>query len=347
MYRDQSDVSGGISAIEVADQLKREMTLWADTVIEDFKTAMRCGETYLRWGDKLMYTIGGDVWVDEAWWIETAKCLFEIKKPKNNSLNGLSELEILIFHNLNKFKKIALDKINYWYREEELHDSEYWWRLIGLVDPGHPFILEILEEPETIKDLVFLANLGYPKGKENCRNIIMDDSSKPEWYRVWDLCRDLRAEVIFEILPESLMRKIHSQANLIALKSPEQDYDVFSILYPAIKLNWEDTIELLSQNPIYLNFLGRELWHHALCERAVLEWSLTSRRQLAQKFAILSKHIVDSISRCGRWGEMSLPVHNAFADATREKTTDEAMIDLDKLAQIAIAWKRSLLPSIS
>jgi hypothetical protein len=169
--------------IDITDSLKNETTAWADQVIERFKMAMRSGETYLRWNEPLMYRKGGDAWVDEAWWIETAKELFEEQHTKYN-VNSV--LEILVYHYPEQFRTIALKRIEEWYKDDP-GDHSNWYDLAAVVDPCHPLLIELLDEAMEVSDWTFLANLGHLKAKITCHNWIIDCLAESQLFYVWEL----------------------------------------------------------------------------------------------------------------------------------------------------------------
>ncbi|BAZ17080.1 hypothetical protein NIES4071_89580 [Calothrix sp. NIES-4071] len=58
----------------ISNNQRKTMTAWADYIIEEAKQKMYKGENYLIW-DGIYYCKAGDAWINESWWIETAKIL--------------------------------------------------------------------------------------------------------------------------------------------------------------------------------------------------------------------------------------------------------------------------------
>ena len=297
--------------IEITDSLKNETTEWADQVIERFKTAMRSGETYLRWNNPLMYRKGGDAWVAESWWIETARVLFEEQDRKYEGLGGIPALEILVFHYPEQFKKIALTKIDTWHEKYGLVDPEYWYDIAALTDMNHPFLLECLQHIDW-EDMAVLANMGHLKAINLCRDWLEDsleEVSESNFNFVWLFLDKLDRQVILEILSEETTHQIYKEAKEIALKKRIRDtYNHDLILLTAIKLGWEDVIDELSKNLefFYFDSGGTDF----ISSETILEWSLSSKKFFTQQLVLISKKTAKDI--------------------------------LEQYIQLAIAWKRSL-----
>ena len=321
--------------IDITDSLKNETTAWADQVIERFKVAMRSGETYLRWNEPLMYRKGGDAWVDESWWIETAKGLFEEQHTKYN-VNSV--LEILVYHYPDQLGVIALERIEEWYKDDP-GDHSNWYDLAAVVDPCHPLLIELLDEAMEVSDWTFLANLGHLKAKITCHNWIIDCLAESELFYVWELLYKLDKQVISEILPQNSINQIHEEAKIIALQKPDPDkYDHFQILLPAIKLGWEDVIDDLSKNLEFFYYLEDQILYfggaNSLCDRMILEWSLSSKKCFTQQLVLISKRVLDISPFLDKINVVSKFDYSPIKLTERDK--------LEKSIHLAIAWKRSL-----
>jgi hypothetical protein len=348
--------------IEITDSLKNETTAWADQVIERFKAAMRSGETYLRWNEPLMYRKGGDAWVDESWWIETAKEIFAKQDRKHNINHAL---EILVYHYPEQFKTVALDRIEKWCktnptleffvsynpvrtialnRIEELYkehgDTESWYDLIAATNSCHPVLIDLLNYPDSPNELAFLANLGHLKAINDCRSLIIDCLTKVDLSSVWKLFHRLDKKLVIEILSERQIEQIKSLATEIASKKSEfEDYEHFSILYPAIKLEWEKVVVSLSENPEFLGFYREKIifWggYNIFYDRMILEWSFSSRKDLTQQLVLLAKKVIDVSPFLDE-----INTNPSLISCLPMKLTEQDK--LDKAIQFAIAWKRSL-----
>jgi hypothetical protein len=320
--------------IEITDSLKNETTAWADQVIERFKTAMRSGETYLRWNEPLMYRKGGDAWVDESWWIETARELFA---KQNRKYNINSALEILVYHYPEQFGVIALERIEEWYKDPG--DIENWENLIALTNLYHPVLSCIPTDAGSIIDLAFLANFGHLKAVHKCRSLMRGYLTEKNWFCIWEFLYQLNNQVILGILSEKTINQIHEEAKVIALQKTDPDkYDHFQILLPAIKLGWEDVIDELSKNLEFFYYLEDQILYfggaNSLCYRIILEWSLSSKRFFTQQLVLISKRVIDISPFLDKINVVSKFDYSPINLTERDK--------LEKSIQLAIAWKRSL-----
>ena len=99
----------------IEDESKQLITDWADSIIQSAKQLMFDGETYLLAVSGLpWYRQGGDAWIDESWWIETAQARYDRYR---NSLNRwlTDDLEILLRRFPSKYHDDARLLIEQWY----------------------------------------------------------------------------------------------------------------------------------------------------------------------------------------------------------------------------------------
>jgi hypothetical protein len=318
--------------IEITDELNLETTTWADQVIERFKLAMRNEETYLRWNDPLMYTKGGDAWIDESWWIETAEYLFF---KQNHKYNPNISLEILLSHYPDKFRAIALARIEEW--DKDPGDWDAWCNLVALTNPNHPFLIDLLNCVDSFYDWAFLANLGYFKAINACRELIIDCLSKANLFDLWELLHQLDKEVIFQILSEDSINKIHKEAKGIALRKFNLEKpSPFLVLFPSIKLGLEDVVDNLSNNLEFLDAFKDQLTYYGCGDKAglkaILEWSFSSKKQLTQELVEFARQLPEP-------SPFIVEIYKTFPYCNKGQTEMDTLKDS---IQLAIAWKRSL-----
>jgi|GEM_PF-6314321 len=327
-----------LEEFEIGQSLKLAVTQWADRAIGHFKDAMSAEQTYLRWNDPRMYTKGGDIWVNEEWWIDTAQKLFKKKDKEFNSLGGHTALEILAYHFPAQYRDIAIDKINKWYSQAGLHDYEDWLDLAAITIPDHPFILEIQEDIDCWRDLAALANMGNEKALGRCKEIVSESIAESDFFDIWDILSRLTPATIHKLLSESDIDSIQQEAKSVASRTVDSDdYDLFSILYPALKLEWFDVLNGLAANKILLqkfqqncSFFGSL---YSLCDTHVLEWSLSPKQEFTQLLVLLSLQHTNS---------------SPYFDLVKRMTTrkefclkDLPHMSMDKEIALAIAWKRT------
>ena len=331
--------------IEINRSTFEQIDNWADKTIEQFKSAMRNEKTYLRWSDRRLYSTQ-DTWIDENWWYQAAEYLFNKQDKMFDGLGGIAPLEILVFYNPEKYKEIAIRKIDKWYSEQGLNDPEYWWDLAGVVAPDHPFILELLEDTSAVREIVALANMGHTKAIEHCRDFIFDSPDRPDTQSSLDelyFFGDLHRQIFLEVLGTQ-ENYLHQQA--IKLVSQQENVDreyvdcCYNLLSPAISLDWSDVIDLLSSNQLSLNYLhglitdfDRGIYQNQM----ILDWSLTSQKELTQKLILTFIKTYGFIYEIGVFGRQ--PKKGAkfseYGFFNRRKQQAEMSM------AIAVAWKRS------
>jgi hypothetical protein len=107
---------------------------------------------------------------------------------------------------------------------------------------------------------------------------------------------------------------------------------------PAIKLEWEDVIDYLSKNLEFLYHLEDQILYfgvaNSLCDRMILEWSLSSKKYFTQQLVLISKRVIDISPFLDKINVVSKFDYSPIKLTERDK--------LEKSIQLAIAWKRSL-----
>ena len=140
------------------------------------------GEAYLLAVSGLpWYQQGGDAWVDEYWWIETAQARYDRYR---NSLDRwlTDDLEILFRHFPSKYRDDARLLIEQWYEEYSGHDPESWWELAMIVYPEHPILQDLHEQTENNWERAILANLGYEDVISQLRESLFNEVEDEDWF---------------------------------------------------------------------------------------------------------------------------------------------------------------------
>lgn len=168
------------------DEERQLITDWADSIIQSAKQLMYDGKAYLvvvsgfPW-----YRQGNDTWVDESWWIETARSRYEQHKDSSNRWL-IDELEILANHFLSEYRNDARLRIEQWY-EESAHDPEDWWNLAMLVYPEHPIFQDLHEYPDNYRQWAILAKVGYEDAITALRKDLLSEYESQDWFWVSDI----------------------------------------------------------------------------------------------------------------------------------------------------------------
>ncbi len=286
------------------DESKQLITVWADSIIKSAKQLMFDGKAYLIAVSGLpWYRRCGDVWVDESWWIETARSRYE----RYRSLPDrwiIDELEILTRHFPLEYCAEARLRIEQWY-EEFAHDPESWWNVAMNVYPEHLLFQDLYESPENFSEWAILANLGYEDAISALRDELLGEFEEQEYFWVSDILSRIASvggtSLVKAVISENKLQQIKQSFKTLAdrdlssgLLSSEQtvaeELGQSDCLRVAVQMKWQDVIDSLSENQSYLRDLGIY---------DILWWSLTNKKQLVENFIVqASPHISrpDSLS---------------------------------------------------
>ncbi|PAX47087.1 hypothetical protein, partial [Brunnivagina elsteri] len=243
--------------LEISESSKIELTVWADTVIAEAKQAMYLGEKYLLWNSPY-YQKGVDAWVDETWWIQCAKEQFK-RFHKSRNCDIIPALEILASHFPDEYGEIARTKIDEWYNNEGLHDPEYWWDLIEIVNCKHPVLDDLIEVSNDINEWLVLARCGYEKAINYVREYILESLFEKNLYRLNRLIKTSGSKLVKNIFSQYQLKQIEDTMMIWAsqqfpLETDDSLYQL-SILESAVIMDWQEVLDILSLNQNYLNNL--------------------------------------------------------------------------------------------
>jgi len=307
----------------ISDELDHPITAWADEIIQSAKRLMFEGQAYLiAVSGQPWYCQNGDAWIDNSWWIDTARSRYERFKSSSNHWL-IDELEILTCHFPSQYGDAARLRIEQWY-EDSAHDPEDWWGLTAIVHPQHPIFRDLYEcPPGNDSERALLASLGYESVAADLRKNLLVDHKHRDWFSVSDTLLRIfttgGSSLIKLIISDKELQRIQQSFELLATKDIpnssllsepylSEKLGQSSCIRTAALLGWQNVIDCLSKNKNYLESLDAYdlLW-----------WSLTGRKQLVEnKIAIAAPHV-------------SLP-----------KTLSSSHICSEPMA-MAIAWKRA------
>jgi hypothetical protein len=169
---------------------------WAEAVIETLKQKMFDGEAYLIWVSGLpWYRQGRDAWVDENWWIETAKIRYD-RAQSNPNRRIINELEILSTHFPEQYRVHARQEIDDWYENYHAHDPEDWLSLTCQVYPEHPMLREHLDDWGWI---FAMAGLGDTEAINRIRDLLIGDFQDEQLFGVNNILVQLDRELIDQV----------------------------------------------------------------------------------------------------------------------------------------------------
>lgn len=285
-------ISKGIEMIvknsNLRDEERQLITDWAESIIQSAKQLMYDGKAYLVAVSGLpWYRQGSDAWVDESWWIETARSRYEQHKNSSNRLL-IDELAILTHHSLSEYRNDARLRIEQWYKESA-HDPEDWWNLAMLVYPEHPIFQDLHEHPGNYQEQAILANVGYEDAMTALRNDLLSEYESQEWFWVSDILSNTASiggkSLIASIVLESELQNMRQAFRTLAEKDLAEEglsaqelteeLGQRNCIRIAVRLGWQDVIDALSKNQSYLRKLD---------SYDILWWSLTDARQLVEGF---------------------------------------------------------------
>ncbi|BAY53877.1 hypothetical protein NIES2135_06890 [Leptolyngbya boryana NIES-2135] len=270
------------------DEARQLITDWAESIIQAAKQLMYDGEAYLVAVSGLpWYRQGNDTWVDESWWIETARSRYEQQKDSFNRWL-IDELEILAHHFLPEYRSAARLRIEQWY-EKSAHDPENWWTLAMLVYPEHPIFQDLHEYPENCREWAILANVGYKDAIIALHNNLLSEYENQDWFWVSESLSSIASvggkSLVASIVSESELQQIRQAFRTLAKKdlangmlSEEElseELGQRNCIHVAVQLGWQDVIDDLSRNQSYLRKLDTY---------DILWWSLTDKRRLVEDF---------------------------------------------------------------
>lgn len=302
----------------ISNDDKKTITAWADLIIEQTKQKIYKGENHLIW-DEIYYCKAGDAWIDEKWWIETAKTLLQKYNQEYLDWNIILPLEILNFYFTDEYRDVARQKIDEWYCKSG-HDPEYWWNLIELVYPEHQAFQEFIDPPETTKESSLLARAGSDKAKNYIRELILEEVEQKDIFCLNERLTHSGKFLIEEIMSNYEIRQIKQllidwSAQSISMDEDNSLYQL-SLIQSGVIMQWQEIGNILSNNKLYLNNLISYI-KECLLVTDILWWSLTDKKELVENLVMQLKAIIIEDTRIHR---------NLFPS--------------DLLA-LAIAWKRS------
>ena len=265
------------------DESKQLITAWANSTIQSAKQLMFDGEAYLiallglPW-----YRQSNDAWIDHLWWIETAQFRYERYRSLPNRWI-IDELEILIHHCPSTYRDDARQRIEQWY-QESAHDAEDWWNLAMLVYPEHSLFEDLHQcPPGNYLQWAILASLGYEDAISTVHNELLIECGNQDWFWVSDILSCF-ASVGGQPLVDSIVSEVELQQIRYSIKvlfdelsSEEEAVESQFILRTAIRLEWQDVINVLSENQSCL----KQITLHD-----ILWWSLTDKKQLVEDFIL-------------------------------------------------------------
>lgn len=302
----------------ISNDDKKTITAWADMLIEQTKQKMYKGENYLIW-NKIYYCKAGDTWIDERWWIETAKTLLKKYNQEYLNWNIIIPLEILNFYFPDKYRDLARQKIDEWYCKSG-YDPEYWWNLIELVYPEHQAFQEFIDPPETTEEWSILARAGYEKAKNSICEVILEEVEQKDMFRLNERLIHSGKYLIEEILSNHEIQQIKEllinwSAQKISFYEDDSLYQS-SLIQSGIIMQWQEVVNNLSNNNVYLNNLIIYI-KECLPAKDILWWSLTDKKELVENLVLQLKPVIIEDKRI----HITLFPSDLFA--------------------LAIAWKRS------
>jgi hypothetical protein len=271
---------------DITEEQRHELNIWADSIIETNKQAMFSGKAYLLWSDRLYYQPGKDTWVDEEWWIRTAEKLFAEHKYdyEEKGTQVIPSLEILVHYFPGKYRDYSRYKIDLWLGES-YHDPEYWWDLIIAACPDHPATKLLFEEHYSTWEAAFAIKLGDRKTINETKENIISDLEEGGVSCIIDYLDVLNKSIFDEIFSQLESNIIKGEVLKIAKMKlpidPESWLVQHLILKSSIVMQWQEVIEVLSNN---INYLARILClteKYELTED-ILQWSLTDKFELTE-----------------------------------------------------------------
>jgi hypothetical protein len=272
---------------DITEKQRSEINIWADSVIEVNKEAMSSGGDYLIWSNRLYYQPGKDTWVDESWWIETAKQRFIKHREDYNGLGTavIPALEILVHYFPEQYTEYARDKIDRWYDEIGYSDPEYWFDLILGVYPEHPVTEFLLEEQENTWESSIAIKLGDRKTIAQTKDNILSSLEENDSYWAIENLNKFNNTSFYNIFSQSESNNLELAMIQIAEKSillnKSDFHDLASLLKSAIELGWTRTIDYLFSNINYLTQLLDLLLEDSY-STCFLIWSLTDKHKLTE-----------------------------------------------------------------
>jgi hypothetical protein len=307
---------------DITEEQRDEINIWADSVIETNKQAMSSGKAYLLWSDSLYYQPGKDTWVDEGWWIKTAKELFLKHKDDYDGMGTavIPALEILVRHFPQQYTEFSRDKIDRWF-DRSYHDPEYWWDLIVAVYPDHPATQCLFEQQDNARESNIAIKLGDTKTAIGLKDNILSDLEDGEIYFMCEFLKALDISIFSKLFSFEESDKIKSTLLGLAKKELPLHLEKFreyterdSILSIAIIMKWQEIVDALKNNA---NYLERLLDEFKQSSTHILLWSKTDNHVLTENLAF---QLYPEIHALNRIHQLSFPSHEF---------------------SLAIAWKRS------
>jgi hypothetical protein len=305
----------------ITDLEREEFNIWADSVINRNIELMSSGKAYLIWSNKLYYQPGKDTWVDESWWIEIAKHLFDRHKNdyEGRGTSVIPALEILVHYFPEDYQDYARDRIDLWYEEQGYHDPEYWLDLIVAVYPDHPVTKLLFEEQENIWESSIAIKLGDRETIIQTKDNILSDLKDGDFYMVIQNLSKFNKISFNDVFSQTESNVLELEMLNIAekylLMELRECLDFYDLLKSAIELGWNRIVDSLSTN---INYLTKLMYlFEESSSTDFLLWSLTNKYLLTENLAFQLRLKIPSLNRIYH---RSFPSHS-FA--------------------MAIAWKRS------